>query len=186
MPRIKREEDVYGDGYDLGEVADNLDRVDLSQLNLPGGPISSSRAPEKRARGWKKIEMWIEQEDPEEIVIDEVGEVAEPTTSRAPVRVKFEDEQMEDVVVPDEIAPTTTMDVDSTHNEQFLQMAEKRRRKLWRKQMKGKSREEKEEIASEEVDFELLQKTFLEDDASQVVSHVRLTCLIVYREKIAC
>jgi hypothetical protein len=65
-------------------------------------------------------------------------------------------------------------------------MAEKRRRKLWRKQMKGKSREEKEEIASEEVDFELMQKTFLEDDASQVVSHVPLTCLIVYREKIAC
>jgi hypothetical protein len=177
---------VDGDGYGFGEVADNLDRVDLSQLNLPGGPISSSRAPEKRVRGWKKIEMWIEQEDPEEIVIDEEDEVEEPMTTRAPVRVKFEDEQMEDVVVPDEIIPAVTMDIDMTENEEFLKMAEKRRRKLRRKAMKGKSREEKEEIAREEVDFEVMQKTLLEDDESQVFSHLLLPFLIVYREKIAC
>jgi hypothetical protein len=53
-------------------------------------------------------------------------------------------------------------------------MAEKRRRKLRRKQMKGKSREEKEEIARQEVDFEVLQKTFIEDDASLVLPHLPL------------
>jgi hypothetical protein len=128
--------------------------------------------------------MWIEQEDPEEIVIDE-DEVEEPTTIRTPVRVKFEDEQMEDVVVLDEMTPAATMDIDSTQNEEFLKMAEKRRRKLRRKQMKGKSREEKEEIAREEVDFEVLQKTFVEDDASQVWSNLPLR-LTVYRKKIVC
>jgi hypothetical protein len=129
--------------------------------------------------------MWIEQDDPEEIVIDE-DDVEEPTTIRAPVRVKFEDEQMEDVVVPDEITPAARMDIDLMENEEFLKMAEKRRRKLRRKAMKGKSREEKEEIAREEVDFEVMQKTFLEADASQVLSHILLRFLMMYREKIVC
>ena len=163
--RTKKEEDMHGDGYAGGDLADTLDRVDLSELNLPGGPISSSRKPEKRiGRGWKKTELWIEQDDQEEIVIDDEDEQL-PTS--APVSVKVEDGRMEDVV-GETTGSAHPMFVDLNENEELARMAERRRRKLRRKAMKGKSRAEKEEMAREEVDFEAMRFTFLNPDATQV------------------
>jgi len=162
---MKKEEDVHGDGYAGGDLTDTLDRVDLSEINLPGGPISSNRRPEKRVgRGWKKIELWIEQADPEEIVIDDEDE---QLRTSAPVSVKIEDGRMEDVV-GEKTVSAHPMFVDLNENEELAQMAERRRRKLRREAMKGKSRAEKEEMAREEVDFEAMRSTFLNPDATQV------------------
>lgn len=165
QPRIKREEGAYGDAYEMGDMNDDMDRVDLSQLNLPGGPISSSRTPDKRARGWKKIELWIEQDDPEEIMLDEEDEQS-PEARPAGVNVKVEDERMKDVETEEMIVEVPLV-VDSIDDDSIARM-EKRRRKLRRKAMKGKSREEKEEMAREEVDFEAMRSTFLDPDATQV------------------
>src|SRR5579859_2357170 len=69
-PRIKREDE---DEFDSPDELDGEfeERIDLAELNFPGGPISSSRKNDRTVRGWKKIELWIEQEDAEEIVIDD-------------------------------------------------------------------------------------------------------------------
>ena len=164
--RIKKE-DMYGDGYAEEAATDTLDRVDLSQLNLPGGPISSSRKPEKRVgRGWKKIELWIEQDHLEEIVIDDEDDQLH-TSAHAPVSVKVEDEGMEDVV-REETSSAVPMFLDLNENEELARIAERRRRVLRRQAMKGKSRAEKEEMAREEVDFEEMRSTFLHSDTTQV------------------
>src|SRR5436305_13696258 len=66
--KVKREED---DGFDSSNEQEVDERIDLSELNFPGGPVSSSRRNDRAARGWRNIELWIEQEDAEGIVVDD-------------------------------------------------------------------------------------------------------------------
>jgi hypothetical protein len=171
--RVKREQNLYGEDYTTIEDADlenDPDRVDLSQLNLPGGPISSNRRPENRpGRGWRKVELWIEHDEPQEIVIDDDELEESASRTMAPARVKIEDERM-DIVGEEEMGAESRMDLDKTEIEELARVAQRRRLQLRKKAMKGKSREEKEEMAREHVDFEALTSTFLDPDPSQVTA----------------
>lgn len=143
------------------------DRVDLAELDLPGGPVSSQRKNERMGR-WKKVELWIEQEEAEQIVLDDDEE---ETTSQQEVRVKIEDEPMEDVSVPDveTISAPQVMAIESDEDiEEKTRLAAKSRKRRKRKSLKGKTQEEKEEMAREEVDLEALRKDFQTADGSEV------------------
>jgi len=167
-PKVKKEVD---DTQELEEdFMDELgldDRVDLAELDLPGGPVSSQRKDERMGR-WKKVELWIEQEQAEEIILDDDDD--EDDSPRQQIRVKIEDEPMEDVAVPAvETILAQVMSVESDEDvEEKMRSAAKSRRRRKRRALKGKTQEEKEEIAREEVDLEVLRKNFLTTDASEV------------------
>lgn len=145
------------------------ERVDLAELTFPGGPVSSRRKNDRVGRGWKKIELWIEQEDPEEIILDDDDEdnnsVVPESGGSKQVTVKVEDDVMGEVELP--AAEPMFIESDEDH-EELMRFAEKSRARRRRKAFKGKSREEKEEMAREEVDLEVLKDQFLNGDASEV------------------
>ena len=179
-PKVKKEVD---DTQELPEdFMDELgldDRVDLAELDLPGGPVSSQRKNERMGR-WKRVELWIEQEEAEEIILDD----DEDDASRQQVRVKIEDEPMEDVTVPAvETIPTpqvTTVESDEDVEEK-MKIAAKNRKRRKRRALKGKTQEEKEEMAREEVDLEVLGNNFLAADASEVFSYFKQLLTTVER-----
>ena len=158
--RVKKEDD---NGYE--EIDENNqmaidDRVDLAELNFPGGPVSSHR---KNIRGWKKIELWIEQEDVEEIVLDDTPE----PEIRGPrqVTVKVEDESMGEITLPE----TEPMVIESDEDqEEMMRLAARSRTRRLHKTLKGKSQEAKEEMAREQVDLDVLKNQFLSVDGSEV------------------
>ena len=119
---------------------------------------------ERGVRGWKKIDLWIEQEEAEQIVLsdDEVSAQA----ARHPVRVKVEDEPMSGVVVPE--LETMVIEDEDTKEEKIKRAREIRARSQKRR-LKGKTREEKEEMAREEIDTEVLRDQFLGSDPSEVL-----------------
>jgi hypothetical protein len=168
--KIKKEDENAYESFDEADQIAMEQRIDLAELNFPGGPVSSRRKNDRVGRGWKKIELWIEQEDPEEIVLDDDDGTTSTTnnvsTKRAPkqVTVKIEDDVMEDV----QTSVPETMVIDDDDHKELLRLAERSRKQRRRKAMKGKSREEKEEIAREEVDLEVLKNQFLNTDASEV------------------
>jgi len=174
--RIKREDD---DVYDEPEGDETMvdGRVDLAELNFPGGPVSSRRKNERGDRGWKKIELWIEQEEAEEIVISD-DEAPAPSATQ-PVRVKVEDEPMSGVVMPE---PETMIidDDDQDAKEDKMKRAKESRARKQKRRLKGKTREEKEEMAREEIDTEILKDQFLGSDAAEVQG--RWAMLTNYRE----
>lgn len=155
--KVKREED---DGFDSPNEEEADERIDLSELNFPGGPVSSRRRNDRIARGWKKIELWIEQEDAEVIVLDD-----EPTLPPGPkqVAVKVEDDNPTEMILP---APEP-MELDEDLGLKSEVTAERRARRR-RKSLKGKSREEKEEMAREELDLEVIKDHFSGEDGSEV------------------
>lgn len=144
------------------------ERVDLAELNLPGGPVSSQRKTEHMGR-WKKVELWIEQEEAEDIVLDD----DEEDTTRQEVHVKIEDELMEDITLPDVGAIPTPQVMSIEPDEEIerkMRLAAKSRKRRKRRALKGKTQEEKEEMAREEVDLEVLRKEFQTVDGSEVLS----------------
>ena len=162
--KVKREED---DGFDSPNEQEADERIDLSELNFPGGPVSSSRKNDRATRGWKKIELWIEQEDAEVIVLDD-----EPPPPPVPkqVTVKVEDDNPTGMLVP---APEP-MEIDEDLGGKLEVTAERRARRR-KKSLKGKSREEKEEMAREELDLEVIKEQFSGHDGSEVrYQNVRL------------
>ena len=168
-PKVKKEVD---DTQELPEdFMDELgldDRVDLADLDFPGGPVSSQRKDERTGR-WKRVELWIEQEEAEEIILDD----EEDDAPRQQVRVKIEDEPMEDVIVPpvETIPAPQVMSVESDEDvEEKMRIAAKSRRRRKQRALKGRTQEEKEEMAREEVDLEVMRKNFLTTDGSEVSS----------------
>ena len=164
--KVKREED---DEFDLPDDLDVEDeRIDLAELNFPGGPVSSSRKNDRSVRGWKKIELWIEQEDAEEIVLDD--EPAPPPMPPPPapkeVTVKVEEDEIRGVIMP--IPEPMPLDEVVERKEEVPVVKPRVRRRRQKKSLKGKSREEKEELAREEVDQEVLKEQFLAEDGSDV------------------
>lgn len=159
-PRIKKEDEDEFDSPDEldGEVEE---RIDLAELNFPGGPISSSRKNDRTVRGWKKIELWIEQEDAEEIIIDDTPP---PPPQPGQVTVKLEDDPSAGVVVH---IPESMVIDEEPENTDVVQTRPARRRRH-KKSLKGKSREEKEEMAREELDLEVLKEQLLTEDGSEV------------------
>jgi RNA polymerase III RPC4 len=155
--KVKREED---DGIDSPDEQEADERIDLSELNFPGGPVSSSRRNDRIARGWKKVELWIEQGDAEEIDLDR-----EPSPPPAPKRVtiKVEDDHSTGILVP---APEP-MELDEDLG-RTAEVAPKIRARRRRKSLKGKSREEKEEMAREELDLEVIKEHFSSEDGFEV------------------
>jgi hypothetical protein len=161
--KVKKEED---NGYE--EIDENSqmaidDRVDLAELHFPGGPVSSHRKNDRINRGWKKIELWIEQEDVEEIVLDDTPEPE--ISGPKQVTVKVEDESMVEINLPEPQPMVIESDRDQ---EERMRLAEKSRARRLRNALKGKSREEKEEMAREEVDLDVLKDQFLANDGSEV------------------
>lgn len=136
--RIKMEDD----GYDLPDEREEempMDtRVDLAELNFPGGPVSSRRKNERGVRGWKKIELWIEQEEAEEIV---VSDEERPPAAAPQVRVKVEDEPMGGIVVPE--PEMMVIDDEEDHTVKKPEVAMKSRARRQKKILRGKTREEK-------------------------------------------
>jgi hypothetical protein len=168
-PKVKKEVD---DAQELPEdFMDELgldDRVDLAELDLPGGPVSSQRKDERTGR-WKRVELWIEQEEAEEIILDD----EEDDAPRQQVRVKIEDEPMEDVTLPavETIPAPQVMSIESDEDvEEKMRIAAKSRRTRKQRALKGKTQEEKEEMAREEVDLEVMRENFLSTDGSEVSS----------------
>jgi hypothetical protein len=159
--RVKKEDDDGRDQADEFEEIEIDDRVDLAELNFPGGPISSRRKDDRNGRGWKKVELWIEQENAEEITIDDSPGPSQPT----PIRVKVENDSM-DIIIPE--PETMVIEDDDEDKEEKLRLAEKNRARRRRKDVKGKSREEKEELAREELDLEVLKDQFMGDDGTLV------------------
>lgn len=161
--KVKKEED---NGYE--EIDENSqmaidNRVDLAELNFPGGPVSSRRKNDRVGRGWKKIELWIEQEDAEEIVLDDTPETESSGTRR--VTVKVEDEPMGEI----NLAEPEPMVIESDGDqEKMMKPAARSRATKLREAMKGKSPEEKAEVAREEADLNVLKGQFLAVDASEV------------------
>ena len=163
MRKIKKEED---NGYEEIDESDQMaiaERVDLAELNFPGGPVSSRRKNDRVGRGWKKIELWIEQEDVEEIVLDDTPE----REVRGPrqVTVKVEDETMEEISLP---APEPMVIESDEDQEEKMRLDETSRARRRRNALKGKSREEMEEMGREEVDLDVLKQQFLTVDGSEV------------------
>ena len=165
-PKVKKEVD---DTQELPEdYVDELGldpRIDLADFDLPGGPVSSQRKDERMGR-WKKVELWIEQEEAEEVLPDD----DEEATSQQLVRVKVE-ESVEDVNPPpvETIMAPQVMAIESDEDlEEKMRHAAKSRRRRRRRELKGKTQEEKEEMAREEVDLEILRKVFLASDGSDV------------------
>jgi len=153
---------------------DTSERVDLASMNLPGGPISSRRKPDRVGRGWKKIELWIEQEEAEEIVID--GD--EPTTSTPKqedktVRVKVEDE-VEPMQWIQDLEPML-IEEDAEDVEERLRNAERRRRRRRKEKFESMTEEEKLEMVGEELDQEVLKRTFGGNEAMEDEAVVRVT-----------
>src|SRR5271170_7042782 len=129
-PKVKKEVD---DTQELEEdFMDELgldDRVDLAELDLPGGPVSSQRKDERMGR-WKKVELWIEQEQAEEIILDDDDD--EDDSPRQQIRVKIEDEPMEDVAVPAVetiLAQVMSVESDEDVEEKMRSAAKSRRRR---------------------------------------------------------
>jgi hypothetical protein len=161
--RIKREMDAGMDEFDDEEEVGD-ERVNLAELSVAGGPISSRRKDDRIGRGWRKIELWIEEDEAEEIVIDDDG----PSTSQPDprsIRIKIEDEPMEDIIMP--IADEWVRE-DSEDLEEKMKLATKSRTNRRRREVKGKSREEKEEVAREELDLEVLRDQFAGEDGTEV------------------
>ena len=132
--KVKKEED---NGYE--EIDENNqmaidDRVDLAELHFPGGPVSSRRKNDRVGRGWKKIELWIEQEDAEEIVLDDTPEPE--ISGPRQVTVKVEDESMGEINLPEPEPMVIESDGDQ---EEMMRLAEKSRAMRRRKALKGKS-----------------------------------------------
>jgi hypothetical protein len=161
--KVKKELDDGIDEFDDDEEMELEDRIDLAEMNFPGGPISSRRTSTRNGRGWKKVELWIEQEETDEIIIDD-----EPTASQPPqpIQVKVEDEPMGGIIVP---MPGPMVIEDPETTAEKLRLAEKSRARQRRRRVKGKSREEKEELAREELDLEVLRDQFSGDDGTEVV-----------------
>ena len=173
-PRIKKEDENEFDSPDEleGQIEE---RIDLAELNFPGGPISSSRKNDRINRGWKKIELWIEQEDAEEIVIDDP---TPPSESRPrQVTVKVEDDPSAGIVLP---VPEPMV----IEAEEMTEVVQRRPPATRRKKssFKGKSREEKEEMAREELDLEVIKEQFLAEDGSDVKEPLEIYTLTLYRE----
>lgn len=161
--KVKKEED---NGYE--EIDENNqmaidNRVDLAELNFPGGPVSSRRKIDRVSRGWKKIELWIEQEDAEEIVLDDTPEPERGGARR--VTVKVEDESMGEINLPEPEPMVIESDGDQ---EEIMRVAARSRANRLREAMKGKSPEKKAEIAREEADLDVLKGQFLAVDGSEV------------------
>jgi hypothetical protein len=142
------------------------DRVDLSELSFRGGPVSSRRKNDRLGRGWKKIELWVEQEEPEEIVLDDDDVPSTQITNPKQVTVKTEDEPMGGIIM----SVPEAMDIDDVSDTENLILAQENRARRRRLYLKGKSQEEKEEVAREEVDMEVLREQFLGEDESKVIT----------------
>jgi hypothetical protein len=161
--KIKKEDDE-----EMREELDQMavdERLDLAELNVPGGPISSRRKT-SRVRGWKKIELWIEEEDRQEIVLDEDGIPNPEGSGREQVSVKIEDDAMGEVMfsVPQPIMLESS---DESRAEKMRRAQKSRARKL-KTLLKGKTREDKEELAREEVDLEVLRDQLLNQHEPEV------------------
>jgi hypothetical protein len=165
--KVKRE-----DNDDEFDSPDGLDgegeeRIDLAELNFPGGPVSSSRKNDRTVRGWKKIELWIEQEDAEQIILDdEPPPPPPPPPAPEKVTIKVEDDESMDIVLP--VSEPIVLDDEDVERKVEVVPKNRVRRRPQRKSMKGKSREEKEEMAREELDLEVLKEQFLSEDGSEV------------------
>ena len=160
MRKIKKEEDNGYEEMDESDQRAMAERVDLAELSFPGGPVSSRRKNDRVGRGWKKIELWIEQEDVEEIVLDDTPE----PEIRGPrqVTVKIEDETTGKSSVP---GPEPMMIESDEDQEEKIRLAKRSRAQ---RRLRGKSREELEEMAREEVDLDVLKHQFLTVDGSEV------------------
>jgi hypothetical protein len=161
--KVKKEEDNGYEEIDENNQVAIDDRVDLAELHFPGGPVSSHRKNDRINRGWKKIELWIEQEDVEEIVLDDTPEPE--ISGPKQVTVKVEDESMMEINLPEPEPMVIESDGDQ---EERVRLAERSRTWRLRKALKGKSQEEKEEMAREEVDLDVLRDQFLANDGSEV------------------
>ena len=148
--RVKREDDdeapVLGD---LEEVTLG-ERIDLADLNTPGDPVSSQRKVDRVSRQWKKIELWVEQDDVEEIVIDD--EHSDTT------RVSVKEEQKQQPALDLQNLDVVMMDIDEGVESGASAAQVPRRRR--QRDLLGKTQEEKEELAREEVDLEILREQF--------------------------
>jgi len=150
-------------------------RVNLAELNFPGGPVSSRRKNEHAGRGWKKIELWIEQEEAEGGMEDDVPRLGMPRQ----VTVKVEDEAIGGIVIPEPMPERMVIDDEMEEGvEEKLRQTEKRRAKRRRGQLRGKTREEKEELARDEVDSKVLKDAFLNPDPSAVCASIILSLIL--------
>jgi hypothetical protein len=166
IPKVKKEDD---DGFDSPDEFDEMqedDRVDLSELSFRGGPVSSRRKNDRPERGWKKIEWWIEQEDAEEIVLDDEDVPSTQITTSKQVTVKTEDEPMSGIIM----SVPEIVDIDDVSDTENLRLAKESRLRRRRLNLNNKSQEEKEEVAREEVDMEILKEQFLGEDGSSVIT----------------
>ena len=171
--RIKKEDQ----DFELHDQEGGDDRIDLDGLNLPGGPISSRRKSDRSIRGWKKIELWIEEESPDRIILDDDVDIpASRTSSQEVAKVKVEDEEMQDVVPSFQRPPSIAID---NLDEERKKIARENRAIRRRRQAQRKTREEKEEMAREEIDLEVLRGLFLD----QAELSVSMSCLINFSQK---
>jgi hypothetical protein len=69
--------------------------------------------------------------------------------------------------------PASEPMITDDNHEESLKYAEKSRARRRRRVLKGKSREEKEEMAREKVDLEVLREQFLNVDPSEVCFIIR-------------
>jgi hypothetical protein len=161
--RIKNEMNDGMDEFDDDQEVQD-ERIDLAELSVAGGPISSRRKDDRIGRGWRKMELWIEEDEVEEIIIDDDGPTLSQPDPRS-TRIKIEDEPMEDIIMP--IAEDWVRE-DPEDLAEKMRLATQSRTNRRRREVKGKPREEKEEVAREELDLELLRDQFAGEDGTEV------------------
>jgi hypothetical protein len=162
-PRIKKEDiDEFDEIHDVDEMVID-DRVDMAQLNFPGGPVSSRRKNDRTVTGWKKIELWIENDEEEDEEEEDVPRLRQVT-------VKVEDDTGGGIV-QEPRAEMMVIDDEVGGVEDEARRTEKKRAKRRKERLRGKTREEKEELARDEVDNEVLKDGFLNPDRSLVSSY---------------
>jgi len=173
--RVKREDDDEAPLADLEEVTLE-ERIDLADLNTPGDPVSSRRKVDRVTRQWKKIELWVEQDDVEQIVIDD--EHSETSVQHITVKQEVELQPSAGFQNPDLVLMDIDEGVEAGPSWRPLESVPRRRR---RRDLQGKTQEEKEEVAREEVDLEILREQFLDPHVSEV-SFFLQSLYLLFRE----
>ena len=173
--RVKREDDDEAPLADLEEVTLE-ERIDLADLNTPGDPVSSRRKVDRVTRQWKKIELWVDQDDVEQIVIDD--EHSETSVQHITVKQEVELQPSAGFQNPDLVLMDIDEGVEAGPSWRPLESVPRQRR---RRDLQGKTQEEKEEVAREEVDLEILREQFLDPHVSEV-SFFLQSLYLLFRE----